>query len=90
MGLYGLPVVHGEDVLCHSAELHDDVLHVGVVDDLEVLDRGLGDAAVEVEDIALSLIIPHWGLVMNLNKKISFRDKLVPCRINIYKCVFIS
>ena len=86
---YGPPVVHGENVLGHSAELHDDVLHVRVVDDLEVLDRSLCDAAVEVEDIALSLIIPHRGLIMNLNKKISFRDKLVPCRINMYKCVFI-
>ena len=76
-----VPVVHGEYVLGHSPELHDDVLHIGVVDDLEVLDRGLGDAAVEVEDIALSLVIPHRRLVMNLNKKISFHDK--PCRINM-------
>ena len=68
-----VPVVHGEDVLGHSPELHDDVLHVGVVDDLEVLDRCLGDAAVEVEDITLSLVIPHRRLVVNLNKKISFR-----------------
>ena len=83
------PVVHSKDVLRHSPKLHDDVLDVGVMDNLEVLDRGLCDAAVEVEDIALSLIIPHRGLIMNLNKKISFRDKLVPCRINMYKCVFI-
>ena len=53
------------------------------MDNLEVLDRGLGHAAVKVEDITLGLVIPHRCLVMNLNKKISFRDKLVPCRINM-------
>ena len=84
----GLPVVHGEDVLGNPSKLHDDVLNIRVVHNLEVLDRGLGDAAVKVEDIALSLIIPHWGLVMNLNKRISFRDKFVPCRINM--CVSFS
>ena len=79
-----LPVVHGEDVLCHSPKLHDNVLNIRVMDNLEVLDRGLGHAAVKVEDITLGLVIPHRSLVMNLNKKISFTDKLVPCRIALW------
>lgn len=33
------------------------------VDDLEVLDRGLGDAAVEVEHVGLGLLVPARGFV---------------------------
>ena len=32
---HGVPVVHGEHVVGHSSELHDDVVRVAVVDHLE-------------------------------------------------------
>lgn len=34
---------------------------------LEVFDGGVGDTAVEVEDIGLGLVIPHRCLVVQLN-----------------------
>lgn len=42
-------------------------LTVIVVNDLEILDRGLCDSAVEVEHIRLCIIIPHGRLVVKLN-----------------------
>ena len=65
-GAHGVAVVHGEDVLGHAAELHDDVVEVVVVHDLEVLHRGLRHAAVEVEHVALGVVVPHGGLVVHL------------------------
>ena len=38
-------------------------LTVVVVDDLEVLDGGLGDAAVEVEHVGLALLVPAGGFI---------------------------
>ena len=36
-----VPVVHSEYILSHSPELHDDVLDVGLVDNLEILNARL-------------------------------------------------
>lgn len=36
--------------------------------DLEVLDGGLGDSAVEVENMRLSFVVPHWRLVVKLDQ----------------------
>lgn len=38
------------------------------VDDLEVLDRGLGDPPVKVEDVRLGLLIPAGGFVHQGNE----------------------
>lgn len=43
-------------------------LTVVVVDDLEVFDRGLGDAAVEVEHVGLGVVIPDGRLVVQLDQ----------------------
>lgn len=42
-------------------------LTIIVVDDLEVLDRGLGDAAMEVENVGLCVVVPYRCLVVQLN-----------------------
>lgn len=65
-GAHGVAVVHGEDVLGHPAELHDDVLWISLVDDLEVFDARLGDASMEVEHVGLGVVVPHRGLVVQL------------------------
>ena len=36
-----LPEVHGKDIGANPAKLHDDVVGIGGVDDLEVFDRSL-------------------------------------------------
>ena len=38
------------------------------MDDLKVLDGGLGDAAVEVEHVGLGVVVPHRGLVVQLDQ----------------------
>jgi hypothetical protein len=38
------------------------------MDDLEVLDGGLGDAAVEVEHVGLRVVVPHGRLVVQLDQ----------------------
>lgn len=43
------------------------ILTVVVVDDLEILDGGLCDSAVEVEHVGLSVVVPHGRLVVELN-----------------------
>lgn len=43
-------------------------LTVIVVHDLEVLDRGLGDTAVEVEHVGLRVVVPHRRLVVQLDE----------------------
>lgn len=43
-------------------------LTVIFMDYLKVLHRCLSDSAMEVQDIGLSVIIPHWGLVVKLNQ----------------------
>lgn len=43
------------------------VLTVIVVNDLEILDGGLSDSAVEVEHIGLCIVIPHRRLVVKFN-----------------------
>ena len=60
------PVVHCEDVLGDPPELHDDVVDVVIMDDLKVLYAGLSDPAVEVEDVALGVVVPNRGLVVKL------------------------
>lgn len=42
-------------------------LTVAAVHNLEVLDGGVGDTAVEVENVGLGLIIPHRRLVVQLD-----------------------
>lgn len=42
-------------------------LTVIVVDDLEILDRGLSDPAVEVEHVGLRIVVPHRRLVVKFN-----------------------
>lgn len=42
-------------------------LTVTAVHNLEVFDGGVGDTAVEVEDIGLGLVIPHRRLVVQLD-----------------------
>lgn len=37
------------------------------MDDLKVLDRGLCDPSMEVENIGLGVVVPHRGLVVELN-----------------------
>lgn len=43
-------------------------LTVVFVDYLKVLHRSLSDPAMEVQDIGLSVVIPDWGLVVQLNQ----------------------
>lgn len=43
------------------------VLTVIVVNDLEVLDGGLSDPAVEIEHVGLCVIVPHRRLVVQFN-----------------------
>lgn len=42
-------------------------LTVVVMDDLKVLDRGLRDPAMEVENVGLGVVVPHRGLIVELN-----------------------
>lgn len=42
-------------------------LTVIVVDDLEILDRGLSDPAVKVEHVGLRIVVPHRRLVVKFN-----------------------
>lgn len=44
------------------------VLTVLAVHNLEVLDGGLGDSAIEVENVRLSFVVPHWRLVVKLDQ----------------------
>lgn len=44
------------------------LLTVVVVHNLEVLNRRLGDTAVEVKNIRLRVVVPHWCLVVELNE----------------------
>lgn len=44
------------------------ILTVIGVDNLEVLDRGLGDSALEVEGIGAAVFVPNGGLVVQLNE----------------------
>lgn len=44
-----------------------EALTVVVVDDLEILDRGLSDSAVEVEHVGLRVVVPHGRLVVKFN-----------------------
>ena len=37
------------------------------MDDLEILDRRLRDSAVEVEHVGLRVVVPHRGLVVQLD-----------------------
>lgn len=43
------------------------ILTVIAMDDLEVLHGGLGDTPVEVEYVGLGVVVPHRGLVLQLN-----------------------
>lgn len=37
------------------------------MDDLEILDRGLSDPAVEVKHVGLRVVVPHRRLVVKFN-----------------------
>lgn len=43
-------------------------LTVILMDNLEVLHRGLSDSPMEIQDVRLSVIIPDWSLVVQLNQ----------------------
>lgn len=45
-----------------------ELLTVVVVNYLEVFDRGLGNAAVEVEHVGLGVVVPHRRLVVQLDE----------------------
>lgn len=69
-GLHGtqrVVIVHGEGVIRHTPKLHHDVVGVTAVHDLEIFDGGMGDPAVEIEDVGLGLVVPHWCLVVELD-----------------------
>lgn len=42
-------------------------LTIIVVNDLEILDGGLSDSAVEVEHVRLRVVVPHGRLVVELD-----------------------
>ena len=65
-----VPVVHGEDVVGDSSELHDDVVRVAVVDDLKVFDARLSDAPVKVQDVRLRVVVPHGRLVVQFKNSL--------------------
>lgn len=44
------------------------LLTVVVVNDLEVFHRGLRDASVEVQHVGLRVVVPHGGLVVQLDE----------------------
>lgn len=46
---------------------HWSRLTVTAVHNLEVFDGGVGDPAVEIEDVGLGLVVPHWGFVVQLD-----------------------
>lgn len=46
------------------------------MDDLEILDGGLSDSAVEVEHVGLSVVVPHGRLVVKLDD--AFRALVLP------------
>lgn len=51
-----------------SREALTDRLTIVVMDDLKVLDGGLCDAAVEIEHVGLGVVVPHGGLVVQLDQ----------------------
>lgn len=62
-----VPEIHRENVVRRPAKLHHDVVRVGVVHQLKVLDRRLRDPAVEVEHVRLRLVVPDGRLVVQFN-----------------------
>eukprot|EP00965_Chrysotila_dentata_P094038 3108269-Pleurochrysis_carterae.AAC.1 len=72
-------VVHGEGVLADAAKLHEDGLGVlGRIVELEVLDRGARDAAVEVEHVGAHLLVPLGRLVLEDLHVLFVHGALVP------------
>jgi len=55
--------IHVEGVLSHAPKLHVDMVVVVFVYQLEVLDGGFVNAAVEIQHKGLHLFIPLWWLV---------------------------
>ena len=51
-----------------GTEVSRSQLTVIWMDDLEVLDGGLGDAAVEVEHVGLRVVVPDGRLVVQLDQ----------------------
>lgn len=66
-GAQGIAIIHGEYILGGATELHDNILWVGVVHQLKVLNRCLRDTTMKVEHIRLCLIVPHGRLVVQLH-----------------------
>lgn len=62
-----VPEIHRENVVRRPAKLHHDVVRVGVVHQLKVLNGRLRDPAVEVEHVRLRLVVPDGRLVVQFN-----------------------
>lgn len=58
----------GEGVREGPSPLGPQTLTVVRVDYLEVLDGGLGDAALEVEGVGAAVLVPHGRLVVQLDE----------------------
>ena len=56
------------DLTCAEKKTQKRTLTVVVMDYLEVFDRSLGDAAVEVQHVRLSVVVPHGRLVVQLDQ----------------------
>lgn len=52
----------------NAGDKRRELLTVVVVNYLEVFDRGLGNAAVEVEHVGLGVVVPHRRLVVQLDE----------------------
>ena len=60
--------VHGELFLGHASELEQDVLMITFFHKLKVLDRGTGNASVEIQYVFTDALIPARGFVDELCK----------------------
>ncbi len=63
-------------VIVFIIKLRGMELTVIVVNDLEILDRGLSDSAVEVKNVGLCVVVPHRRLVVKFNH--AFRVFVLP------------
>lgn len=59
--------VHGEYILRRASKLHHNVFRIGIVHQLEILHRRLGNTAVKVQHIRLGVVVPDGRFVVQFH-----------------------
>ena len=50
--------------ILNPSELHNNIIRLILMNDLKILNRGLSDPAVEIENVALRILVPHRRLIL--------------------------